>query len=495
MSWTLWWKFLGVSLLLRLAAAWAGLFRARLRGTSLGRGDYTQTAASQRFGFQGPFDYDTVLELPRAERYPWRIGVPKALVVAALSVPMPEARGRRLRSLSEVDGLYVLLGRPRLRSLPYDSDEVFARLRLQGPNPLWIRREGPGYAVDYRALLAGLPPQPGRWLAPCVARFDAVMAPTEIELEVEGRPERFSPGDGLHWTLAKRFFQAADLFVHEAVSHLAWTHLHAEAVILDAARTLSAGHPLRRLLGPSFGFTLQANSNSGRVLLGRGGVFDRVCSAGWEGTAIVMARAEKLWRFSRMIPALDAQERGMDELEDYPWRDDATLLWEVVHDRARQAVAALPWDPELVAFLAALHARFGDRGWPSAQDQDHHTLATVTAALQFLTVRHTLVNAQQYDMFGYPPAWPTTVAVPPPRRDQALEPDVLTEALPDLGQILDTLRATYAFSIQFNRLGAGDPALQRALQAVDRELARRDRARPWPYQVARPARVSGSINA
>jgi hypothetical protein len=120
MSWTLWWKFLWVSVLLRLARAWAGLFRARLRGTSLGLGQYAQTRASARFGFEGPFDYDTVLELPAAERYPWRIAVPKALVVAALALPLPEARGRRLRSLA------------------HDSDEVFARLRLQGPNPLWI---------------------------------------------------------------------------------------------------------------------------------------------------------------------------------------------------------------------------------------------------------------------------------------------------------------------------------------------------------------------
>jgi hypothetical protein len=138
MSWTLWWKFLWVSVLLRLARAWAGLFRARLRGTSLGLGQYAQTRASARFGFEGPFDYDTVLELPAAERYPWRIAVPKALVVAALALPLPEARGRRLRSLAVVDRLHVLLGRPLLRSLAHDSDEVFARLRLQGPNPLWI---------------------------------------------------------------------------------------------------------------------------------------------------------------------------------------------------------------------------------------------------------------------------------------------------------------------------------------------------------------------
>lgn len=508
MSQWLWWKCTVVAVLLRIASGWAYLFRRRLKGAALGKGTYNEARASERFGFVGPFDYETVHTLPFRERYSWRIAVPKLLVNTALAIPLNDGRKRRLLALSDLDQLYDLLGRPKMRSLG-GGDGLFGALRVLGPNPIWIRRQRPddlpsgdGFIVDYRPLLRDLPSHEGRWLAPCAAVFDLDLRPTGIELVVDGHSERFTPNDGLHWDLAKLFFQSADLLVHETVSHLSWTHLHAESIALLAARTLPLGHPMRELLSPSFAFTLKANSHWGRAWFGEGRIFDRVVAPGWAGASLLLSRASECWHFSKMIPPQDASDRGMDALINYPWRDDATLLWSALRARTQRAIvrswpdsAAIQNDPALGVFLAGLVERFGARGWPVGRDIE--TLVTITSAILFLPVSHTLLNAQQYAMFGYPPAWPTSLCVPPPVRGRELPANVLQDALPDLSQMLDTIRTTYASSIQFNQLGsdADDLLLRDDLSRIDRIVAERDLSRRWSYDVARPEAVSASINA
>jgi len=85
--------------------------------------------------------------------------------------------------------------------------------------------------------------------------------------------------------------------------------------------------------------------------------------------------------------------------------------------------------------------------------------------------------------------------------------DAPEEGLPVGLEAVDAVRATYGFSIQYNVLGDGllgwhGPRTQPAARALLDELAHlegliasREAARPWPYRVASPLRVSNSINA
>ncbi len=497
-------RFLLVSLLLRGAAAWAAIFVSRVRGESLASGDYATIDAKEKFGLSGAFSYTTIKHLPRLERYPWRVRVAKTLVVAALRIPLVSPE--RWRSARELALWTRWLPTPRLVA---GADPGLGRLSVQGPNAIWIRRweDSAGlpagvWMVDYLDLLRGVSTPEGRWLVPCAAIFDAELGTVGIMLEVDGRREWFVDDGSPRWRLARMFFGAADLFVHEAVSHLLWTHLHAEAVILAAAQHLPLGHAVRRLFGPHFAFTLQANENSGRVLLGTGGVFDRAFAAGWTGAAELFARGDVAWRFSRMIPSEDVEERGVAALSEYPWRDDALTLWAPVHLYAQRVVArtwtsedAIAMDSPLQAWSNAMVARFGAGGWPPCRDRE--SLARVLAACLFLNVRHTLVNAQQYDMYGYPPAWPAILRVGPPMAGQAVAEETLIEALPDRGQTLDTIRATFAFSIQYNRLGVagGDEEFRAGLHAAAAVIAAREAERATPYRISLPDAVSGSINA
>lgn len=459
-------------LLLRLAAAWASFFRGTLAGRAFGASAYPRGSAAARFGFSGPWDMETVVEVPPEERYPWRIRVAKSFVLAALSVSVPD----RPFALASV---YRWLGRtPRIVSM--HPDEALGELHIAGPHHGALRAAAPGepgpWIVDYRALLADLAVAPGRHLVPCALWFDASMRPVALDLPTG----RFTPSDPA-WPLARAFFQVADLLVHEAVSHLLYTHLHAEAVVLATVDTLPVGHPVREALAPTMAFVLQANANSGRVLLGEAGVFGRLTSAGWPGAAELLSRAEAAWTFDEWVPPDDVARRGVGTHPDYPARDAALRLWALVEEEAGRVLSGVPLDATIHAWNDRLAARFPAGAWPPLDGPA--ALQKLVAACLFATVRHSLVNAEQFDVYGHPPSWPTCLLVPPPRPGDAVN---LAAALPSPRQQFDTIRATFAFSIQYNRLSVALPALAGALAAlpVDRR-----------YPLSEGGRISGSINA
>lgn len=477
-------RFALVCLLLRAAQGWASFACRRLRGRAFGGESYRVWKASQEFGFDGPFDYPTVAEQPPEEAYPPLLSVSKGLVVLALKVPL-DGQSTRWASMDALDRAYGLLGKPEICARAGSdgslSDAAFLRLRRDGPHAHWVRRDGDGWLVDYRDLLTGLPRAPGRRLEPCALRWDAA------GMRIAVGDAWVAPG-APGWAEARRLFHLAELHVHECVSHLLWTHLYAEQVIIATVQHLPRGHAIRELLAPHFAFTLQANQNSGKVLVGAGGVFDRLFSCGWAGAAELMVRGDRAWRYARVVPGLDLADRGVRSdgrvvLPDYPWAEDSLALWDAVEQHVRRRLGG--WDAAAEGWARALQATFGDRGWPAADDDD--TRVQVVTACIFMTVRHTLVNAQQYPMFAHPAHWQATM---PEDGRTALE------QLPTVEQTLDTMRATFAFSIQYNTLLAtDDPEFGADLARVAAGVEARDRAREHPYAVGHPAKVSASIMA
>lgn len=416
------------------------------------------------------------------------------------------------------------MGLPRAVSLKWDEHEAFAPLRVQGPNPAWLRRApelarlavgcdvdaARVFAVDFREFLTGLPVRPGRFVHPCVALFaegDAAqgggLAPLGISMTTDGGSV-WVPADGsARWTRARRYFHNAEIHVHEAVSHFLWTHVFGEKLLLATVRHLDTRHPIRRLLEPHFDATLQANEKSGGLLLGPNGFFERCFSAGWTGIAELIRRGDRAWRYERMVLPRELTSRGVMDLAAYPYRDDGLLLWGALQRYVGAVVGAwfgddtaVAADPELAAWSAELGGWLGDRGFPAVQSRE--TLVEVLTATLFNVVQHTFVNAQQYDAFGEPAIWPAAVSAR--FADEAEGAPVGVEAI-------DAVRATYGFSIQYNVLGAGimdwhdektreaAKALLRELEGIERTMAAREGARPWSYGIAHPSRVSNSINA
>lgn len=487
MKFGLWWRFALVRGLLWFASTWARRFVGKAGHAAFGAEHYPEQRLADKLGYPMDWEHQTVAAVPAVEAYDTQVGIAKTAVKAALSVVLADDSEARPAALRRI---YRLLGTPELANPAYLSDEGMGWLRIAGPNAGWLRRDPAGtFVLDYRALLTQLPLPPGRFLTPCCGRFTPSAAGldlAEISL-VTARGERtLGPADGLAWHLAKLHLQCADLVVHEVVSHFLWTHCHAERIILATTSQLPPGHGLRCLLAPHFAFTLTANENSGRVLLGPNGVFDRLFSCGWQGAQRLMQRGEQEWSFARMVPALDTESRGVASLPAYPYRDDAILVWNALSAHVARQQLAL--DGPTLAWAADLQRRFSGRLPAVNTPQSLNLLVT---ACVFATVRHTLANAAQYDSFGYPPHWPSMLRVPFPDEITSVNAEYIQSSLPTLGVSLDAIRATYAFSIQFNQLSA--PGAD--LSAVQAEISRRNRTRTRPYRIAEPARISNSINA
>ncbi len=554
--------FLFSSLLLKIAGIWVWLFRhsrlfhkptfvatalpqhdtdpERLRGINQDRALYEPARLVEKLRLDSPLCLRTVRELPAKERYPAGIRIPKLLIIAALKM-----NGRKtgpLKSFRQLERLYRILGAPRIMRF-WKDDLEFARQRLQGINPVWISRcedpaallnqgldqavydsmmlarrpEYPLYVVNYHELLQDIPTVEGRYLAPAIAFFECrqeVLHPLGIQLySREQGPKWFYPDGSPGWTLAKMFFNSADLFVHESVTHLLWTHLFLENFWIAAARNLSDRHPVRKLLAPHFHFCLNANHNSNQILLGEDGIFAKLFSAGRAGTLRLLEKGEVLWTLNRTaLPAL-LERNGTAELPGYLYRDDGLLLWQALESYVRNYLNLyyrqpddLRADHELAAWVAELSNYFGP-GKILPVDNTENLQAVLTAIL-FSVIQHTFVGAVQYEYIAYPPAMPPVLYIPVPAAQEEVQEVDLLRAMPTLDDIYTIMKATYAFSMQYTTLGRHledyhrDPEalavvrdFQQRLKQLEALIESRDRERPKPYGISRPGRVANSVSA
>ena len=482
----------------------------------------------------------TTRRLPSKERYPAGILIPKLLVITALKIRSQNTKP--LSSFHQLDYLYRILGSPRVLKT-WKDDTEFVRQRLQGINPVWISRckdpaqllrqglfpevyarlmqvyrpEHPLYVVNYHELLHDIPTVTGRHLAPAIAFFECrhdQLYPLGIQLfSAEHGGVWFHPDGSPGWVLAKMFFNSADLFVHESLTHLLWTHLYLENFWIATVRNLSDNHPVRKFLTPHFHFCLNANANSNQILLGENGIFAELFSAGREGTIRLFEKGEALWSLDwATLPALLARNDTHD-LPGYLYRDDGMLIWQAVEAYAGGYIhlyypeqSALRQDPELAAWSAELDEFFGPGKIPPADSPAN--LQSILSAILFSVIQHTFVGAVQYEYIAYPPAMPPMLRIPVPATQEEVQEADILRALPTLNQIHLIVKATYAFSMQYTVLGRhledyhNDPAakaviiaFQNKLKQAEALIRERDNNRAKPYQISRPEKIANSVSA
>lgn len=473
------------------------------------------------------------------------------------------------------------------------SDREFARQRLAGTNPMMIRRvkqtddlaliasanalklaDGSRldlveaatanrlFVADYPLLqqLTAAELQPGRYVGSPIALFyrsDTQLEPVLIQLE-PGRVVVPSPsGDSDDWQRAKLFVQTADITHHELIDHLGNTHLAMEAFAIATPRQLPAHHPLSQLLRPHFQFLLAINTRGNVVLLSEGAAIDQLMAPTREASLGLINEAYRQRSFRDYALPKDIQQRGIEPefLPEFPYRDDAVLLWEAIQryvsrylqryyadDRAVQA------DPYLQAWAAELGTPLNARsrqefpqapGWlPSdlaietglklealpdyarvpnfpapAVEQPLGTIASLHQLIEIATQiiftcgpQHAAVNFSQFDYAGYVPNAPLALYSRPDRAAS------LTDLLPSAAQDLGQMELTFALSgIRWGQLGssdlirfadAGDRQILAQFQAdlteIEAKIRRRnlDRLSNWgvDYPYLLPSLIPNSIN-
>ncbi len=472
------------------------------------------------------------------------------------------------RSIEAYRALFATLPVPGI-SYMFQDDSEFARLRVQGPNCMLITAvgdtlpanfplspakysavvngdtlaaalaDGRLFLLDYKPLevldpgtygtmakyvwqpmaLFAVPPG-GSSLIPVAIQCGqdpidyAIFTPSPVADKIWG------------WEMAKFVVQVADGNYHELFAHLARTHLVIEAFAVATHRHLAEVHPIWALLVPHFEGTLFINEQAATSLIAAGGPIDHIFAGTITSSQLAAVDARLAFDFhGKMLPAdLAARGVGVDStLEDYPYRDDALLVWNVIHEWARQYVdlyyandADVVADTELTAWAACLAGEAKIKGFgpvtTRAQLTEICTMVIFTASAQ-----HAAVNFPQKDIMAFAPAVTGAGWQAAPNGQRGHDKTGWLAMMPPMALALEQLNVLELLgSVHYRPLGDyrsnafpyplwfQDPRVteaegplawfQAALQGVEAEIVTRNTERMQPYPYLQPSLIPTSIN-
>lgn len=386
--------------------------------------------------------------------------------------------------------------------------------------------------MDYD-ILENCPSRPSTNICAPMALFflrnDGCLVPIAIQLNQVPADDNpvFLPSDPPYtWILAKMWFNNADVCVHQAITHLGFTHLLMEGIIVVTHRQLSQSHPVFKLLAPHFLYLIGINARALEKLMGPSGWIEDVMAIGVEGFHELIRRYKSKWRMDveGTLPS-DLRQRGVDDpeiLRRYHYRSDALLLYEVLRDYVYKYLKiyyetddnvladeeiqnwrAEMCKPEVDNGLGILGIP-GDSGKFMSKDQ----VVTVCTSIIFTCSVGHAVNFKQYDEYAFPPNYPTKLRGSPPTSKAALTEEDILSALPDKETTLNTMVITKILSQRTTKsLGdfevnyVYDPAAVQVVKEFREDLKRisskiktLNKSRKPPYPYLDPAQVPNAIS-
>lgn len=371
-------------------------------------------------------------------------------------------RSGRPTSLDDYARLFTTLERPWFADR-FESDEVFAYLRVAGFNPLVLQQvpapgekfpvtdeqfrialgdmkdslalagaEGRLFLCDYVALAGvkngNFPAGPKYCFAPLalfalprVGSEPRRLRPVAIQCGQDPRSHRvFTPADGDAWKKAKVVVTVADFNHHELVSHLGRTHLLIGPMVIATHRCLPAGHPVSTLLRPHFEGTLNINDMAQATLVAPGHEVDKSLGGTIWASRKVAAEGLLAKPFNELFLPRDLEVRGVTGATlEYPYRDDALTLWAAIEawvtaylelsyhsdEEVRADTALQAWAAEIVSQEGGRVPGFGDAGEGRIQSFGYLCQA-LTMIVFTASVQHAAVNSPQAGLMTYAPATP-----------------------------------------------------------------------------------------
>ena len=470
-----------------------------------------------------------------------------------------EAQSIHPAALEHYAEIFRTIGLPPIHR-DYQKDEVFAEMRMAGFNPVMLQRvsalddrfpvteadfqsvlpgdslaragaEGRLFLVDFKALENvenGVFPSGQKYIYAPLALFatelvSRKLVPVAIQCKQEPAPGNpiFTPDDGINWLIAKTIVSIADANVHEAVSHLARTHLFIEPFVVSTYRQLAANHPLFLLLVPHFENTLAINRESWRHLIADRGAVDKMFGGTIQSTRRLVVAGVQSQVFKEALLPVSLKSRGVDDhqiLPHYPYRDDAMLLWEAIHQWVVDYLglyykddSEVAGDFELAAWSTEIVASEGGRLKGLGEDGRIKTFGDLADAATLIiftsSVQHAAVNFPQYDLMSYAPNAPLAAYAPAPTQKKGatiddylgiLPPSDLAELQMELGYMLGSVRYTSLGHYRDEHFE--DRRVQAPLRPIpdpaggNRGDHRRTEQTRRPYKFLAPSLVPQSIN-
>ncbi len=409
-------------------------------------------------------------------------------------------------SLDDYNDLFKRIALPAIAT-DFQDDEVFAWLRVGGANPLMItrcsaipdklpkdlaqrvqrplgadsleaaRKEGRLYIVDFAPLAdlhvdpAGKYPQ--KYLYAPIALFveqpaTGKLLPIGIQTQQTFEGNNFFVPDGTpSWLIAKTIVQMADVNFHEAVSHLGRTHFLVEPFVIATARILGREHSVSRLLWPHFEGTLLINWAATRTLVAPGGGVEQILMPKLSDTLkLTAANLQNSPINDQFLPKTFAQ-RGVEDLKNYPYRDDSKLYWSAIGAWVKEYVELFysgdenqgntkvqadkllqAWCREVIE--SGHVVGFGEGGQIKTR---MYLIDALTMIIFTASTQHAAVNFPQLNFFTYSPASPGALYAKFPKDTPATEQDYF-DMLPNRTQAIAQIKLAFLLgSVHYTELG------------------------------------------
>ena len=482
-----------------------------------------------------------------------------ANVQRKLQLDSPKGKGGDIK---DFQALFQTIDLPAI-AYTYETDEVFASMRVAGPNPVMIKRlsapdarlpltedhyqavlgdddslanaykEGRLYLADYAILdqaINGSFPQEQKYLYAPLALFavpnagDRRLRP--VAIQCGQNPDEFpilTPQSNPYaWLCAKTIVQVADANFHEAVTHLARTHLFIGPFAIATHRQLPDNHPLSVLLRPHFQGMLAINNEAQAKLIAPGGGVNKILSATIDASRVFAVLGLQTYGFNSAMFPKQLQQRGVDNTDSlpiYPYRDDGILIWDAIHNwvddylrlyygddaAVQQDTNLQAWAKELIAYEGGRVIEFGET------DGKLQTLTylidAVTLIIFTASAQHAAVNFPQKDLMSFTPAMPTAGYDELTGLGAHTTQEDYLSLLPPLNQAQEQLKLLHLLgSVHFTELGQyenghfQDTQVQAALQRfrnrldeITETIYERNRNRPT-YTYLLPKNIPQSIN-
>ena len=220
------------------------------------------------------------------------------------------------------------------------------------------------------------------------AYFDENMKPVRIE---GFRGKTVKPGDA-DWEMAKFHHRSAGALCATIPDHAIYTHMiSANSMAVSTRRSLSAQHPVRRLLSPFHIKSIGIDQLAAVTLTGEGAMINRLCGFTWDGLQALYRRGLQEVPM-QTVPELLERNQTVDLDGKYPWGQDALPLYQAIENFAGSYLALYydenlkvketgEADSELSKWIADIRSLWP---WPEDTMRDMSTLKGLIDAIAIM---------------------------------------------------------------------------------------------------------------
>ncbi|XP_027874975.1 arachidonate 15-lipoxygenase B-like isoform X2 [Xiphophorus couchianus] len=352
---------------------------------------------------------------------------------------------------------------------------------------------------------------------------DDKLMPIAIQLKQKPAEDNpiFLPSDSKYdWLMAKIFVRSADFSEHQLNVHLLRTHLLAEVFAVSLLSNMPMVHPLYKLLIPHTRYTLQINFLARKRLISEEGVFTKFSASGGEGMMTILRRSLSSVTYSSLCVPEDIAERGLKDVPNFYYRDDALRVWDTINRFVRGILsyyyktnAEVQQDSELQKWILDIY----EHGFLSQPRSGiPQKLTTVDELIKFVTMviftgsgQHAAVNSGQFDFGSWMPNTPISLQLPPPTKKGEATEKTMLKTLPDVNTTVQGMATLWLLSQKSsdfvplgqypeNHFSEETPRqmienFQKELAALSAAIKERNKSLEVPYIYLDPEEVENSV--